>query len=53
MLESYRLKQISLLEFLDFYNDYTDTKTRYFQQKLNLALSKEELQFLIGKDILN
>ena len=49
MVDSYRQRQISLLEFLDFYNDYTDSQQRLLQQQLNLQLAKEELQYHVGK----
>ncbi len=52
VLQSYQQKQISLLEFLDFFNDYTDSQIRHVQQQLNLQLSKEELNFQTGIDIL-
>ena len=49
MLQSYKDRQLSLLEFLDFFNDYTDSQQRLLQQKLNLQLAKEELQYHVGK----
>lgn len=52
VLQSYQQKQINLLEFLDFFNDYTDSQVRHLQQQLNLQLSKEELNYQTGIDIL-
>lgn len=52
VLQSYQQKQINLLEFLDFFNDYTDSQVRHLQQQLNLRLSKEEVNYQIGIDIL-
>ena len=49
MLQSYRDRQIGLLEFLDFFNDYTNSQQRLLQQQLNLQLAKEELQYHVGK----
>jgi cobalt-zinc-cadmium efflux system outer membrane protein len=49
MLQSYRDRQISLLEFLDFFNDYTSSRQRFLQQQLDLQLAKEELQYNVGK----
>ena len=49
MLQSYRDRQIGLLEFLDFFNDYTNSQQRFLQQQLNLQLAKEELQYHVGK----
>ena len=52
VLQSYQQKQINLLEFLDFFNDYTDSQIRHLQQQLNLQLSKEELNYQTGIEIL-
>jgi cobalt-zinc-cadmium efflux system outer membrane protein len=52
ILQSYRQKQISLLEFLDFFNDYTTGRQKMLQQQLNLQLAKEELNYHAGTDIL-
>ncbi len=52
ILQSYRQKQINLLEFLDFFNDYTASQQRLLQQSLNLQLAKEELNYHTGIDIL-
>jgi cobalt-zinc-cadmium efflux system outer membrane protein len=52
VLMSYQSKQISLLEFLDFFNDYTASQQRLLQQHLNLQLAKEELNYHTGVDIL-
>lgn len=52
ILQSYRQKQISLLEFLDFFNDYTAGRQKMLQQQLNLQLAKEELNYHAGTDIL-
>ena len=52
VLQSYQGKQISLLEFLDFFNDYTASQQRLLQQNLNLQLAKEELNYHTGVDLL-
>ncbi len=49
MLESYQQRQINLLEFLDFFNDYTDSRQKLLQQQLNLQLAKEELNYHINR----
>lgn len=49
MLESYRQRQISLLEFLDFFNDYTDSQKKLLDQQLSLQLAKEELQYHVAR----
>jgi len=52
ILRSYQQKQINLLEFLDFFNDYTDSQIRHLQQLLNMQLSKEEVNYQIGIDFI-
>jgi cobalt-zinc-cadmium efflux system outer membrane protein len=52
ILSSYQQKQINLLEFLDFFNDYTSSQQRLLQQQLNLQLAKEELNYHTGTDII-
>jgi len=52
VLDSYKQKQINLLEFLDFFNDYTSSQQKLLQQSLNLQLAKEELNYQTGIDII-
>lgn len=52
MLKSYQQKQINLLEFLDFFNDYTALQQRLNQQQLNLQLAKDELNYQVGIDVI-
>lgn len=52
MIESYRARQIGLLEFLDFFNEYTASQQRLLQQQLNLQLAREDINFHIGTDII-
>jgi len=49
MLDSYKGRQISLLEFLDFFNDYTDSQKKLLDQQLSLQLAKEELQYHVSR----
>jgi len=51
--ESYKQRQISLIEFIDFFDAYKDVQLKLFQQKLNLQLAKEEMNYHIGKDVTN
>ncbi|HVX52831.1 MAG TPA: TolC family protein [Chitinophagaceae bacterium] len=51
VLQSYQQKQISLLEFLDFFDTYKDARLRQLQQQLNLQLSKDELNYQAGTTI--
>lgn len=52
ILQSYQQKQIGLLEFIDFFNEYTASQQRLLQQHLNLQLAKEELNYHAGIDII-
>ncbi len=52
VLMSYQSKQIGLLEFLDFFNDYTASQQRLLQQNLSLQLAKEELNYHTGVNLL-
>ncbi len=49
MLQSSKDRQINLLEFLDFFNDYTDSQKKLLDQQLNLQLAKEELQYHVNR----
>ncbi len=51
--ESYRKRQINLIEFIDFFEAYRDTKLKSLTQQLNLQLAKEEINFIAGKDVIN
>ncbi len=52
MMQSYRQRQLSLLEFIDFFETFKEANVRLRQQQLNLQLAKEELNFQAGTDIL-
>jgi cobalt-zinc-cadmium efflux system outer membrane protein len=52
VVASYNNRQISLLEFLDFFNDYKDTREKQLEQTLNLRLAKEDLNEVVGVDII-
>ena len=52
MLQSYRQRQISLLEFIDFFETYKEASIRLRQQQFNLQVAKEELNFQAGTDII-
>ena len=51
MIKSYSLKQVSLPEFIDFFNDFTAVQQKLIQQQLNLALAKEQLNYAVGVDV--
>ncbi len=52
MLQSYRQRQIGLLEFIDFFDAFKEANVRLQNQQLNLNLAKEELNFEAGTDII-
>ncbi len=52
MIKSYRQRQVSLLEFISFFNDYRDLQERVLQQNLNLLLATDELNYQVGIDII-
>ncbi len=52
IVESYNNRQISMIEFLEYYKDYQDVRERQLQQILNLRLAKEEVNDLVGVDLI-
>jgi len=52
VMQSYRQRQLSLLEFIDYFDAYKESSIRLLQQKLNLQLAKEELNFQTGTDVI-
>lgn len=50
--DSYRQRQISLIEFIDFFDAYRDTQLKAYQQDLNLQLAREELNYQTGTDVI-
>lgn len=53
MLRSYKDRQVSLLEFIDFTNAYNDTRLKILEQQSSLIKAMAELNFLAGQDIIN
>jgi len=51
IVESYNNRQISLIEFLEYFNDYQDVRKNQLQQVLNLRMAKVELNDVVGIDI--
>lgn len=51
IINSYNNRQISLIEFLDYFNDYSDTRQKQLSQTLNLRLAKEDLNDIVGVDV--
>jgi len=52
IVESYNNRQISMIEFLDYYKDYQDIREKQLQQVLNLRLAKEEVNDIVGADVI-
>jgi outer membrane protein, heavy metal efflux system len=53
MVQSYGQRQISLLEFIDFFDAYKDAATKQLQQRTNLRNAAEELNYSTGTTIMN
>lgn len=51
IVESYRSRQIGLLEFIDYLNGYEDIREKQLQQQLNIQLAKAELNYQVGTDV--
>ncbi len=49
--ESYNNRQISLIEFLEYYKDYMDIREKQLQQTFNLRLAKQNLDDIVGVDV--
>jgi outer membrane protein, heavy metal efflux system len=52
MFNSYKAKQISFLDFINFFNDYKDLQEKILQQKLNLLLAADDLNYETGIDVI-
>lgn len=50
--DNYRQRNISLLEFVDYYNTYKDTQLTVSSAKENTFLAVEELNCALGKDVI-
>jgi cobalt-zinc-cadmium efflux system outer membrane protein len=53
MVQSYQQRQVSLLEFIDFFDAYKDAMTNLIEQQSNLRNAAEELNFSVGAALLN
>lgn len=49
--ESFRQRQISLLEFIDYFNDYEEVRSKQLQLQLDAELAREELNLQLGTDV--
>lgn len=51
--QNFRLRNISLLEFLDFFDTYLENKQAILEAVKEVNEKAEELNFAVGKDIIN
>ncbi|RKR80020.1 cobalt-zinc-cadmium efflux system outer membrane protein [Mucilaginibacter gracilis] len=52
MLKSFKERQISLIEFVDFFDTYKDTKLKILQQQYNLQKAIADLNFATGTTVI-
>lgn len=52
MLKSYRERQIGLIEFVDFFDTYKDTKLKILQQQYSLQKAIADLNYAVGTTII-
>jgi len=52
MVENFQKRNISIVEFIDFFESYNETLTEITQIRTQLVISSEQLNMIIGKDIL-
>jgi outer membrane protein, heavy metal efflux system len=52
MVTSYQQRQVSLLEFLDFFGAYKDAHMKQLQLETNLRAAGEEINLVTGKDMI-
>jgi cobalt-zinc-cadmium efflux system outer membrane protein len=52
MLKSFKERQIGLIEFVDFFDTYKDTKLKILQQQYNLQKAIADLNFATGTTII-
>jgi len=52
MLKSFQQRQISLVEFVDFFDTYKDTKLKILQQQYNLQKAIADLNFAVGTTVI-
>lgn len=52
MLKSFQQRQISLPEFIDFFDSYKETKIKILQQQLNLQKSIADLNYAVGTNVI-
>lgn len=49
--KNFQQHNLSLLEFLDFFESFRESKEKYYQSIKNIILKKEDLNYLIGGEL--
>ncbi len=49
----YKERQLGLVEFIDFFESYKDTKLKVIQQQYNLQKAIADLNFYVGSTVIN
>lgn len=52
MMKSFKDRQIGLIEFVDFFDTYKDTKLKIIQQQYNLQKAIADLNFATGTTVI-
>jgi cobalt-zinc-cadmium efflux system outer membrane protein len=53
MVDSYQQRQVSLLEFIDFFDAYKESAGRQLEQQSQLSAAAEELNYATGTNIIS
>jgi cobalt-zinc-cadmium efflux system outer membrane protein len=53
VVQAYRSRQLGLVEFVDFFESYKDTKLKVIQQEYNLQKAIADLNFNVGSTVIN
>ncbi|PSK92214.1 TolC family protein [Taibaiella chishuiensis] len=48
---NFQQKNVSLLEFLDFFESFKESRQRYYEAVKNITQKKEDLNYLAGQDL--
>ncbi len=53
IVKAYKARQLGLVEFIDFFESYKDTKVKVLQQQYNLQKAIADLNFNVGSTVIN
>ena len=53
MVKAYKERQLGLVEFIDFFESYKDTKLKVLQQQYNLEKAIADINFNVGSTVIN